>query len=163
MLAIKVVTGCGCALFLAAVLIPFFAQEHGPSPSSRCLSNLKIEGLGLKLYQEDYDDHFPPASAWMDATLPYVKEKSRFHCPSLDRSHADDFGHAFNSSLSLQTLDKKASPEKVVMLYDANDLRWNANAPNRTGAANPPRHLGGDGFVYADGHAKIESLTGQAE
>ena len=108
--------------------------------------------MNLQMYQADYDDHFPRASEWMDATLPYGKDKRRYHCPALDKSHADDFGYAFNSILSLQTLDKHASPGKVVMLYDANDLRWNANAPNRTGAANPPRHRGGDVFGYADGH-----------
>jgi len=160
---IRGVTGCGCALFLAAVLYPIFMQEKGPSPGSRCLSNAKILGLGLKLYQEDYDDHFPQASEWMDATLPYVKDKVRYHCPSLDNSHADDFGYAFNSSLSLQRLDRHASPEKVVMLYDASDLHWNAHAPNRSGAANPPRHHGKDIFAYADGHAKIQSLPGQQE
>jgi hypothetical protein len=162
--ATMVVTGCGCATILGAILLPIFTQDHSASPYSRCITNIKTVGLGLQMYQQDYDGRFPRASEWMDTTLPYVlKDKRRYHCAALDESHANDFGHAFNSVLSLRALGKHESPEKVLMLYDANDLRWNANAPNRTGAANPPRHHGGDVFEYADGHAKMQTLTGQEE
>ncbi|MCW3097886.1 MAG: hypothetical protein JWL77_3504 [Chthonomonadaceae bacterium] len=138
-------------------------QPRNPARRISCLSNMKQAQLGVLMYQEDYDGRFPPASQWMDVTLSYVKDKNVYRCPDLHSSQPTDYGHGFNASLSLQPREKYKAPEKVIMLYDSSDLRWNANAPGRTGAANPPRHPTGDSFGFADGHAKTLKLTATDE
>lgn len=151
----KTVLGGVCAVVAAAILYPLFAggrMRSGPS----CLSNVKQLGIGLKMYQEDYDGRFPQAEVWMDANYPYEKNTRVYRCPQMDPSHPNDFGYAFNASLSLKTLDKQKAPAKIVVLYDSNDLHWNASSPDRTGVANPPRHFGGNTVGFADGHAKFE-------
>lgn len=44
---------------LAAILFPVFAQAKEAAKSTVCLSNLKQIGIGLTLYQSDYDDSEP--------------------------------------------------------------------------------------------------------
>ena len=121
------------------------------------MSNVKQMGTAAMMYVQDYDEHFPLASVWMDATLPYSKHKSIYRCPQNHSSLPTDFGYAFNTDLSLKALASYKTPEKVVQLYDANDLRWNANALGRAGIANPPRHAGGNIVGFAEGHAKLEN------
>lgn len=153
----KAMLGVGCAFVTAAILYPVFAVSRGGSHRS-CLSNVKQLGLAFQMYVEDYDGRFPRSAEWMDSTYPYNKNKSVYHCPSLQATHPSGFGYAFNSSLALHTLDKNKTAAKVVVLYDASDLLWNANAPGRAGMANPPRHQGGNNVGFADGHAKWQSL-----
>jgi prepilin-type processing-associated H-X9-DG protein len=157
---LKTIFGLACAVVTAAFLFPVFAVSRGGSHQS-CLSHVKQLGIALRMYQEDYDGRFPQASEWMDATYPYDKNKSVYRCTSVDASHPNDFGYAFNASLSLKALDKSKAPEKIVVLYDSNDLRWNAYASGRTGAANPPRHKGMNNFAFADGHVKAQYVTGR--
>jgi prepilin-type processing-associated H-X9-DG protein len=91
----------------------------------------------------------------------HVNNKNVYRCQQVLSPQPADFGYAFNSTLALKTLDKRRSPGEVVMLYDSNDLRWNAYAPGRTGAANPPRHKGMNNFAFADGHVKAQFVTGR--
>jgi prepilin-type N-terminal cleavage/methylation domain-containing protein len=44
---------------LAAILFPVFAQAKEAAKATSCLSNLKQIGLGLALYEGDYDDSQP--------------------------------------------------------------------------------------------------------
>lgn len=56
-----------------------------------CLSNLKQVGMGLMMYNQDYDEQFPPSFNyynsstlvwWQDALQPYIKTYQIFICPS---------------------------------------------------------------------------------
>lgn len=157
-----ILVGLFYALILGAILYPI-TPHRTKSRATTCFSNVKQAALGLWMYSHDYDDHFPRATECMDSTYPYVKDKSVYRCPQNHSTRPTDFGYAFNASLSLKSLDNYKTPEKVVMLYDANDLRWNANAPGRTGVANPSRHQGADFFGFADGHAQSQSPVVQNE
>jgi prepilin-type N-terminal cleavage/methylation domain-containing protein/prepilin-type processing-associated H-X9-DG protein len=44
---------------LAAILFPVFAQAREKARQATCLSNLKQIGLGMYMYVQDYDEHFP--------------------------------------------------------------------------------------------------------
>ncbi len=87
---------------LAAILFPVFAQAREKARQATCLSNLKQIGLGMYMYVQDYDEHFPlshhpesdPIHTGHDeeehhednplANLlsPYTKNKQIWRCPS---------------------------------------------------------------------------------
>jgi prepilin-type N-terminal cleavage/methylation domain-containing protein/prepilin-type processing-associated H-X9-DG protein len=94
---------------LAAILFPVFAQAKEAAKKTTCLSNEKQLGLGVIMYQGDYDDTFPMDQyanytsgggwfqvRWQEAINPYIKNGATFvgydgyasgaggiyHCPS---------------------------------------------------------------------------------
>ena len=80
---------------LAAILFPVFAQAREAARQTACTSNLKQIGIGLKMYQQDYDETYPPSQtgatllvSWPTMMQPYIKNAQVFICPST-------FGGAF--------------------------------------------------------------------
>jgi prepilin-type N-terminal cleavage/methylation domain-containing protein/prepilin-type processing-associated H-X9-DG protein len=79
---------------LASILFPVFARARENARRSSCLSNMKQIGLGIKQYQQDYDEMFPPRKnlgatlpvdqygGWPILIQPYVKSEQIFQCPS---------------------------------------------------------------------------------
>jgi len=49
---------------LAAILFPVFARARENARRASCMSNLKQLGLGMMMYTQDYDEHYP-FSAWI--------------------------------------------------------------------------------------------------
>ena len=95
---------------LAAILFPVFAQAREKARAITCVSNMNQLGLGLIMYQQDYDDNFCPPLAWMpvgnfDPTnspmtwdrliYPYTKVGSAHYLSQryLFHPHCDDHGH----------------------------------------------------------------------
>lgn len=87
---------------LAAILFPVFAQAREKARAISCISNLKQIGLATQMYQQDYDETFPPARVgdacsdpepcvWTQDVNPYIKSSYTqpgwqnytgiFHCP----------------------------------------------------------------------------------
>ena len=66
---------------LAAILFPVFAQAKEAAKKTQSLSNVKQIGLGVVMYQSDYDDCFPQSEtgsgdsyvSWAAVTYPYIK------------------------------------------------------------------------------------------
>jgi prepilin-type N-terminal cleavage/methylation domain-containing protein len=48
---------------LASILFPVFARARENARRASCLSNLKQIGLGIIMYTQDYDEHFPRSIA----------------------------------------------------------------------------------------------------
>jgi prepilin-type N-terminal cleavage/methylation domain-containing protein len=99
---------------LAAILFPVFAQAREKAWAATCLSNARQIGLGLAMYDEDYDEvlmpwyvstgspangmRFDNLAVWVDLIQPYVKKGERarltnpngeppngvFRCPSFN-------------------------------------------------------------------------------
>ncbi len=46
---------------LAAILFPVFAQAREKARQAVCMSNLNQSGLGINMYVQDYDEHYPQA------------------------------------------------------------------------------------------------------
>jgi prepilin-type N-terminal cleavage/methylation domain-containing protein/prepilin-type processing-associated H-X9-DG protein len=87
---------------LAAILFPVFARARENARRSSCMSNLKQIGLGMMMYVQDNDEHYPHMSGsysspppdgswysgnlnswfWMNMIEPYVKSHQVFICPS---------------------------------------------------------------------------------
>lgn len=64
---------------LAAILFPVFAQVREKARQTTCASNEKEIALGILMYTQDYDEHFPSADntytkvQWEAAVQPYIK------------------------------------------------------------------------------------------
>jgi prepilin-type N-terminal cleavage/methylation domain-containing protein/prepilin-type processing-associated H-X9-DG protein len=87
---------------LAAILFPVFAQAREKARQTSCLSNMKELGLGILMYTNDYDSHYPgagggcfealfagcgqetptPTGQWQWVIQPYVKNWQMYLCPS---------------------------------------------------------------------------------
>lgn len=80
---------------LAAILFPVFAKAREKARQTSCLSNIRQLMTATLSYAQDYDERLPlwywietnywpnySASFWIISTLPYIKNKSIFVCPS---------------------------------------------------------------------------------
>jgi len=76
---------------LAAILFPVFAQAREKARTASCSSNAKQLGLAVLMYKQDYDEKFPfggwrpndlGTNEWQNTTIPYIKNKGVFRCPS---------------------------------------------------------------------------------
>lgn len=94
---------------LAAILFPVFARARRAAQKTNCLNNLKQIGIGINMYQTDWDDRYPMVSGpgrefetvlgmnynyrtgttggerrWFQNLLsPYAKSMRIFWCPSI--------------------------------------------------------------------------------
>ncbi|MFP3904631.1 MAG: thioredoxin family protein [Armatimonadota bacterium] len=126
-------------------------QAQAQAQQSNCLANLKQLGLGAMMYAEDHDGTLPDADKWMDELEPYVKNEALLKCPA---SPDVEYGYAMNADLSGAGLDDIKSPADTVLFYDSTLGTRNASGSGDSLPA-PPRHMQGNGVVFADGHATI--------
>jgi prepilin-type N-terminal cleavage/methylation domain-containing protein/prepilin-type processing-associated H-X9-DG protein len=107
---------------LAAILFPVFAQAREKARQATCLSNLKQLGTAVMMYDQDYDETFPPVDydqpsgrvTWPRYIEPYIKagvttesksqRKSIFVCPSIDAAVADANWVAVNGAAGSRAL-----------------------------------------------------------
>ena len=155
-----VLIGCGGMFFLiipifAAILFPVFAQARNKARAVSCMSNLKQQGVAANIYLEDNDDTYPPAAQWMDKIKPYVNDAQAYHCPSAGQRDPTIFGYAYNDALNNQKLSKVASPPTMPLTFDSTTLTANAHDA-LTSLPSPGRHVAGNNFSFADGHAKYK-------
>ncbi|MDF2439397.1 MAG: hypothetical protein JWN98_381 [Abditibacteriota bacterium] len=152
---------------LAAILFPVFARARENARKSSCLSNLKQMGLGAMMYSQDYDERFmrvytnvAPAGPrdWATDTVPYIKSKQIFVCPSQTRG---GYGYGYNTWLATSTgrsLAEIQEPARTCLyseIIQAVDRSWPYNYYPADRRFEPePRHLDGLNMVYTDGHAK---------
>ncbi len=143
-------------LVVGAILFPVNTSDH-PAPATTCLSNVKQISTALIIYASDVNDRFPPRDTWMDASYPYTKTETIWHCPSVPKNV---YGYAFNGALSRASQVKLLDPAGTPLVYDsvnpirnASDLCASLPLPGRHRARND-RGPGRNNVAYADGHAK---------
>jgi prepilin-type N-terminal cleavage/methylation domain-containing protein/prepilin-type processing-associated H-X9-DG protein len=136
---------------LAAILFPVFAQAREKARTASCGSNTRQLGLAVRMYVQDYDEHFPfggwmPAPSgnplgtwdWQNSTAPYIKNKGLYRCPSTSDRDEEVANGAF-------TFDWNLNP--VNYLYN-NQLGRN-RAPVSDATVNSPA----DCWMIVDGHS----------
>jgi prepilin-type N-terminal cleavage/methylation domain-containing protein/prepilin-type processing-associated H-X9-DG protein len=86
---------------LAAILLPVFATVREKARQSACLSNLRQLSAATAIYQQDYDDRYPPAvsytgplqslyaASWLNRLNPYLQDRAVAMCPSSGHSNTD--------------------------------------------------------------------------
>lgn len=175
----------------AMLLLPVFAQTPQQAPpqddvdqQSQCLSNLKKVALGLLLYNQDYDEWYPPAASgssrghgWADLLYPdYVKERSAFSCPTEKRAQSSnprqpgytDYWYNRNfagKNIAVVGMDGSTLPSAQTLMlgdgdgaYAASNARYSLNALPQSwlNLAESParRHRDGANYAFPDGHVK---------
>lgn len=94
----EVLVGLTGIVILGIILFPILARHQSdgpPGPGARCRSNLKVIGLSVSQYIQDYNEKFPlvrgskrsgpnynPPYGWADALQPYLKSTQLFQCPA---------------------------------------------------------------------------------
>ena len=142
----------GLAVLVVLMALPLFLRRRdgGPRPpASICLSNVKNVTLAVQMYVSDYDDVFPPAAQWSDTLFEYVRNEDVYRCPEATELPC---GYAHNAALGEAMHDDLAHPAKTVVIFES-DRGWNG-AGGRALLPAEPRHLGGDNYGFADGHAQ---------
>jgi prepilin-type processing-associated H-X9-DG protein len=137
----------GLALVLMAAPLFLRRQDSGPRPPY-CLSNVKNLSLAVQMYVSDYDDVFPPAAAWCDTLLEYVRNEDVYRCPEAEELPC---AYAFNAALGMAKDNDLARAAETIVIFES-DRGWNA-AGGRALLPAEPRHLSGDNYGFADGHA----------
>ena len=128
--------------------VPVFHTARLNAVKSSCQSNLKQLGLALMQYVQDYDQKMPDCDEWQKAILPYVRNPSLFRCPGAPDL---EFGYAMNSALNGAFLTLMQDPSRIPVFFDSPLNRANA-AGGLEDICDPPRHLGRNNIVFADGH-----------
>ncbi len=147
-----IVTGCAVIpiLFVALFTVAIYPVLKNLRQSARdmkkgenCMSNLRQIGFAMQAYSQDYDDHYPAASSWMDDVGSYVTRNSDsnyvLQCPIVRSASPKSFGYAFNSRLNLKTVSKIKNAATTELIYDSSALIRNAN-DEVTSLPTPPRH-----------------------
>jgi prepilin-type processing-associated H-X9-DG protein len=114
-----------------------------------CLANVKNIALAVQMYLTDYNDVFPPAGTWCDTMEPYVRNPAVYVCPEM---RGLPCGYGFNAGLDSLPIRRLVDPEYTIVIFET-DVGWNATGQLER-LRDPPRHLGGDNFAFADGHGQ---------
>ncbi|RYG68611.1 hypothetical protein EON80_11285 [bacterium] len=174
--------------FIAAVLFPVFNRARGTQCGPMCSSKLKMIGIGLIQYTQDYDEKYPLVPArnggWVEAVYPYVKNAGVFQCPiEVNREESQEVSNAasfypktsgvtdyyFNSQLRGRMSSSIGDRARIIILGEGNDGQDVTDSSYskseipiswRTDASSPAfRHLGGAFYGFADGHAKFMKVS----
>lgn len=136
---------------------PTLGAQHeymGAASLRPCQTNLKLIGLAIAQYSQDYDEHLPPARKWQNSEVlqPYLKDERLYTCPAL---RPKGNGYAFNSKLSQISLARIRSVSQTIQIYETSNPNPNVFAPF-TGRAYRHTQGGKEGMniCFADGHAK---------
>jgi prepilin-type processing-associated H-X9-DG protein len=117
-----------------------------------CAANLRQLAIAAMMYCQDYDEKFPIADRWCDATFPYVANERLYACPADD----GDYSYGMNYKLSRFELSDVWSPSDTVLFFESEPSRKNAwdegGAMPGDSLAEPARHEGLNNYAWVDGH-----------
>jgi hypothetical protein len=153
---------CGCLAIPIGAAIPFpvFSQAREVAQRSVCMKNVRDIAKASLIYAVDFDDRFPPAASWMDATSAYLggsgaAADARTRCPKVKTMGAAFFGYAFNSELSLKETARVTSPETTPLILETPEPGRNVSARGSR-MPRPKRHMERDVIGYADGGVGVD-------
>jgi hypothetical protein len=135
-LAGTIVSGVSLVMlpFLAAMMLPALARAKQRAQTVQCGSNIKALAWAVRMYADDHNNQFPPATNWCDAIRQEVAMPKVFQCPAA-RSDARCH-YAFNARLS-GLEEGKVAPE-TVMIFEC-EGGWNVSGGPEL-ALTKPRH-----------------------
>lgn len=155
-------------VILAAIFFPVFGRSHGSTRNS-CQSNLKQISLGIKQYESDNNDRFPPVAVarsgyWAGSIQPYLKSWQIFQCPTARNGNSDQgksTDYFYNARLAQVSEGRIEATAQTITFGDGSD-----NSPLNYALSQLPdawrqdqkspawRHLEGANYAFVDGHVK---------
>jgi prepilin-type N-terminal cleavage/methylation domain-containing protein len=121
---------------LAAILFPVFARARESARRTGCASNLKQITTGILMYAQDYDELLPYQqdgdlcdygksrhAVWITSTMPYVKNKQVWYCPSADKwppmpTLESDSNYWYNGHASAKALAAIPLPAQSILFVE---------------------------------------------
>jgi len=181
---IEILVVLGIVSLLSAILFAAFSRVREKSRSSSCQNNLRQIQMATQMYADD-NSRYPfwfgeypitdplvfnkPGIGWAVRILPYVKNRSIFHCPSEPTDASDDP----NASL---TIGQPAFNNYGYNIWLSDELESHLTTPSTTLTFSDEipspawdfihsinqakdysfqiRHSGGLNCAFADGHVK---------
>ena len=139
--------------------MPVFHTARLNAHKASCQSNLKQLGLAMLQFSQDEGQRLPFCANWCEAVLPYVRNSALFGC-----SGAPDlrYAYAMNSALDGFYMSLLDDPSRTPLLFDSSLGQANASSGSE-GLCDPPRHLGRNNVLFADGHVASVSPEAVAE
>lgn len=147
--AIAVAAAAGVFGLIVLLCSPLLLRGMGVARKGMCVRNVKGIALTVQMYLADYNDVFPPAGSWCDTMEPYIRNRAVYVCPEM---RGLPCGYAFNAGLDSLPMRRLVDPEYTIVIFET-DVGWNATGQLER-LRDPPRHLGGDSFGFADGHGQ---------
>ncbi len=141
--------------FLAAMMLPVFFRGNAAAQKATCLANTKNISLALQMYATDYGVFPGNAQQWQDSLQGYIKNEKIYTCPTRPKERS---GFAYMSDLAGRDPNQLADPATQIAVFES-DQGWDA-AGGLNLMPTQARHMGGDNFGYADGHAKWRPRKG---
>jgi len=141
-------------IVLAVLLfVPALIRGRERTPPNRCLANLHMLVLALRMYAADTDGSLPVRDRWVSCLVPsYISQDDPLKCPN-DRSRGR-CSYGMNSRLSAWALARVKDDGEAVLLYETGNPRDNPFGGPRD-VADPPRHGWGNHYGYLDGSARV--------
>ncbi len=134
----------------AMAAYPALTRSQESARKAQCLANMKNTAMAVQMYLAD-NDKFPEADKWVDQLADYIANEEILKCPDDESDARCSYG--FNASLSGKSAAEIADPSQLVVIYEtASPGDCPSGGPDDV--ASPARHMGGNNFGYADGHAQ---------
>lgn len=131
---------------LPAILFPVFMKGREMAKSQICLSNVKQISTAMQMYNQDYDEAFPPRGEWCDQLSIYMRDQKYYVCPKAPKSRS---GYAFNAQLDKLPISKLESLAQTIAIFDAKG-GWNTSGKIESADHRHPEGAA----AYADGHVQ---------
>jgi hypothetical protein len=134
---------------LSGMLFPSITGAREKARRSICEANVKEMGIAFLMYEQDYNDFFPPSATWNQAIIPYLKSPKLLLCPSsrfVDRALP---GYAMNAKLGSMDGRCLYRPSDTVLLFETEP--GVNRAGGRESLTHIPRHFDGENYCYSDG------------
>jgi hypothetical protein len=144
---------------IAADFIPELTRELNRKAegyrTQHCQSNLKMIGIALTEYVQDYDEQTPVigknGTGWASAIYPYIKSTDSFKCPDDPLTETDDGypeSYAMNSNLTQKSgpMAKYRKQENVTDIGATVIAFETEGAVMDMTASDEYRHSGGSGY-----------------
>lgn len=124
------------SLLLSAVLFPVFNRARHAAGQADCQANVRQLGTSIKMYLTDWDDTYPPAASWCDATKDYAKNPNAYVCGAAKDKAC---GYAFSAALGGQPEGVVRSAFSTPLVFES-DRGWNGSG-GRDAMITQPRHM----------------------
>lgn len=106
-----------CAGILAAILFPVFVQAKQSAQMTATMTDLKRVGLGLSVYQADFDDLYPPKTDSLASSWRYIG--SYVKGPMIESKNPNNRTIVGNPSLAGRVATKVPQPNRTLAFFDS--------------------------------------------